>query len=118
MFIARRYGEVGLQELARFLQVKELSTTSHAVRRAEERLKEDSGFRRQADQILKRLDSSMQPDPFGLLCLEAGRCVIGRRDIKRVGGATRHRERADPGDQSYQLFSAKGCFGGCIGGIA
>ena len=57
--------EVGLQELARFLQVKELSTASHAVRQAEERLKEDSGFRRQADQILKRLDSSMQPDPFG-----------------------------------------------------
>ena len=59
-YIARRYGEVGLQELARFLQVKELSTASHAVRRAEERLKDDSGFRRQADQALKRLDSSMQ----------------------------------------------------------
>ncbi len=38
----------GLSELARFLQVKELSTASHAVRPAEERLKEDSGFRRQA----------------------------------------------------------------------
>ena len=37
----------GLSELARFLQVKELSTASHAVRPAEERLKEDSGFRRQ-----------------------------------------------------------------------
>ena len=59
-YIARRYGEVGLQELARFLQVKELSTASHAVRRAKERLKEDSGFRRQGDLALKRLDSSMQ----------------------------------------------------------
>ena len=59
-YIARRYGEVELQELARFLQVKELSTASHAVRRAEERLKEDSGFRRQADQALKRLNSFMQ----------------------------------------------------------
>jgi len=59
-YIARRYGEVGLPELARFLQVKELSTASHAVRRAKERLKQDSVFRRQADQVLKRLDSSMQ----------------------------------------------------------
>ena len=59
-YIARRHGEVELQELARFLQVKELSTASYAVRRAEEKLKEDSSFRRQADQALKRLDSSMQ----------------------------------------------------------
>ena len=51
-YIARRYGEVGLQELAKFLQVKELSTASHAVRRAKEWLKEASGFRRQADQAL------------------------------------------------------------------
>lgn len=59
-YIARRYGEVGLPELARFLQVKELSTASHTVRRAKERLKEDSAFRRQADQALKQLHSSMQ----------------------------------------------------------
>ena len=52
----------GLQELARFLQrSQDLSTASHAIRQAEERLKEDSGFRRQADQILKRLDSPMTP---------------------------------------------------------
>ena len=38
-----------------------MSTASHAVRRTKERLKEDSGFRRQADQALKRLNSSMQP---------------------------------------------------------
>jgi REP element-mobilizing transposase RayT len=59
-YIARRHGEVGVQELARFLQVKELSTASHAVRRAEKRLKEDSGFRRRVEQVLKRLDSTMQ----------------------------------------------------------
>lgn len=59
-YIARRHGEVGLPELARFLQVKELSTASHAMRRAEERLKEDSGFRRQVDRVLKRLHSSTQ----------------------------------------------------------
>jgi putative transposase len=59
-YIARRYGEVGLQELAKFLQVKELSTASHAVRRAEARLKNDSGFGRRVDQVLKRLVSSMQ----------------------------------------------------------
>lgn len=59
-YIARRYGEVGLPELARFLQVKEMSTASHAMRRAEERLKKDSDFRRQVEQVLKRLDSLMQ----------------------------------------------------------
>jgi REP-associated tyrosine transposase len=58
-YLARGYGEVRLPELAPFLQVKELSTASHAVRRARERLKEDSGFRRQPDQALKRLDSTM-----------------------------------------------------------
>lgn len=59
-YIARRHGEVGLPELARFLQVKELSTASHAVRRAQARLKNDSGFGRRVDQVLKRLDSSIQ----------------------------------------------------------
>jgi chromosomal replication initiation ATPase DnaA len=66
-YIARRYGEVGLQELARFLQVKELSTASHAVRRAEVRLKNDSGFGRRVDRVLKRLDSFMQ-DPLPPPC--------------------------------------------------
>ena len=50
-YIARRYGEVGLQELARFLQVKELSTASHAVRRAEACLKNESGFGRRVDRV-------------------------------------------------------------------
>jgi putative transposase len=59
-YIARRYGEVGLPELARFLQAKELSTASHAMRRAEERLKDDSSFRREVDLVLKHLHSSIQ----------------------------------------------------------
>jgi len=59
-YIARRYGEIGLSELARFLQVKELSKASHAMRRAEARLKNDSGFGRRVDQVLKRLASFMQ----------------------------------------------------------
>ena len=63
-YIARRHGEVELQELARFLQVKELSTASHAVRRAKARLKNDSDFGRRVEQVLKRLGSSIQPDSF------------------------------------------------------
>ena len=59
-YIARRHGEIGLRELARFLQVKELSTASHAMRRAEEKLKEDSGFSRQIDRVFKQLGSSIQ----------------------------------------------------------
>jgi hypothetical protein len=39
---------------------KELTTASHAMGRAEERLEADSGFRRRIDQVLKRLHSSMQ----------------------------------------------------------
>ena len=59
-YIARRHGNVGLPALARFLQVKELSTGSHAVRRAEEKLKEDSRFRHYVNRVLKRLDSLIQ----------------------------------------------------------
>jgi putative transposase len=45
-YIARRYGEIGLEELVRFFQVKELSTASQVVRWAEARLKNDSVFGR------------------------------------------------------------------------
>ena len=59
--VARRHSDVGLEELARWLQVKELSTPSHAVRRAEERMKDDARFARQLRQVLKMLVcSSMQ----------------------------------------------------------
>lgn len=60
-YIARRHSDVGLGELARWLQVKELSTPSHGVRRAEERLKNDPRFAREYRRVLKILDrSSMQ----------------------------------------------------------
>jgi putative transposase len=59
-YVCRHHGEVGLEELAKFLGVKELSTVSHATKRAEARLKEDSRFSRQLEGALKRLDSSMQ----------------------------------------------------------
>jgi chromosomal replication initiation ATPase DnaA len=60
-YLSRRYGDVGLGELARFLGVKELSTPSHAVGRAEKRLQEDASFRRQLERTLKIVtDSFMQ----------------------------------------------------------
>ena len=54
-YLGRRHGEAGLEELRRFLQVRELSTASHAVRRAEARLGQESGFRRLLDHTLRRL---------------------------------------------------------------
>jgi len=62
--MAQRHSDVGLGELARYLQVKELSTPSHAVRRGEERMKNDLGFARQLRRAFKILDhSSIQADP-------------------------------------------------------
>jgi putative transposase len=55
--IARRHSDVGLGELSRWLQVKELSTPSHAVRRAEKRMKSDTSFARQLQRVLKILGS-------------------------------------------------------------
>jgi chromosomal replication initiator protein len=55
-YLGRRHGEVGLEELRRYLQVRELSTVSHAVKRAEARLGKEPGMRRVLEQILKRLN--------------------------------------------------------------
>jgi len=85
-YIARRYGEVGLQELARFLQVKELSTASHAVRRAEARLKNDSGFGRRVEQVLKRLGSSIQPDSIYPLAPPIWTCSPQYNPVVRNAG--------------------------------
>jgi putative transposase len=61
MYLARRHGEISLKELVDFLSVKEMSTVSHGVKRAEVRLKEDRDFRQSVDRILKKLAySSMQ----------------------------------------------------------
>jgi hypothetical protein len=60
-YVSRRHGAVSLTELRGFLGVKELSTPSHALRRAERRLIDDRGFRRQLQRVLDLLvDSSMQ----------------------------------------------------------
>jgi len=55
-YLGRRYGEAGLEELRRYLQVRELSTVSHAVKRAEGRLEQEPGFRRLRDRTLKALE--------------------------------------------------------------
>ena len=57
-YVSRRHSDVGLRELARFLGVKELSTPSHGLRRAEQRIRTDSSFRRQLDRIFKLLGHS------------------------------------------------------------
>jgi chromosomal replication initiation ATPase DnaA len=60
-YVSRRHGAVSLTELRAFLGVKELSTPSHALRRAETRLTDDRGFRRQLERVLDVLgNSSMQ----------------------------------------------------------
>jgi REP element-mobilizing transposase RayT len=55
-YVARHHGQVRMSELAKLLQVKESSTPSHAVRRAEERLKVEANFRRLLDQVMRELD--------------------------------------------------------------
>ena len=57
-YVSRRHSDVGLRELARFLGVKELSTPSHGVRRAEQRIKDDPSFRGQLDGVLPNLGYS------------------------------------------------------------
>ena len=60
-YVSRRHSDVSLEELARFLGVKELSTPSHAVRRAEQRIKSEPKFHRDLNRVLANLDrSSMQ----------------------------------------------------------
>ena len=57
-YLARRHGDVGLRELTRFLRVKELSTGSHGLRRAEQRLSKEPEFRGQVERVLKTLSPS------------------------------------------------------------
>lgn len=58
IYLARRYGDASLREMVGFLGVKEMSTVSHGIRRAERRLKDDKTFRRQVDEALNRLSHS------------------------------------------------------------
>jgi chromosomal replication initiation ATPase DnaA len=54
-YVARHHGQVNMTELAKVLQVKEASTPSHAVRRAEDRLKAEADFRRLLDEVIQKL---------------------------------------------------------------
>jgi len=58
MYIARRYSEASLGEIVGLLGVKDMSTVSHGIRRAEGRLGDEEGFRRQVNEVLKRLSHS------------------------------------------------------------
>ena len=61
VYVARKHSDIGLRELVNFLSVKELSTPSHGLRRAEERVKSDARFRQRIEKVLKVLvHSSMQ----------------------------------------------------------
>lgn len=55
-YVARHYGQVRMSELAKLLRVREASTPSHAVRRAEERLRAEANFRRLLDEVMQKLD--------------------------------------------------------------
>src|SRR5574341_404769 len=53
-YVARHHGQARTIELAQFLHVKEVSTPSHAVRRAEEWLRAEANFRRLLDQVVQK----------------------------------------------------------------
>jgi putative transposase len=58
MYIARRYSGARLQEIVRWLGVRDVSTVSHGVKRAERRLKEEGPFRQQIQDTLRALARS------------------------------------------------------------
>ena len=55
MYMARRYSGASLQEIVRWLGVRDVSTVSHGVKRAEERLKVQELFRQQLEETLRTL---------------------------------------------------------------
>lgn len=58
MYIGRGYSEANLKEIGSWLGVREVSTISHGVRRAEVRLRENGEFRCQVEGVLRRLSNS------------------------------------------------------------
>ena len=58
VYVARKHSDIGLRELVNFLSVKELSTPSHGLRRAEARVKSDAKFRQRIAKVLKVLSHS------------------------------------------------------------
>jgi putative transposase len=55
MYMARRYSGASLQEIVRWLGVRDVSTVSHGVRRAERRVREEGSFRQQIEETLRKL---------------------------------------------------------------
>lgn len=51
--MARRHGDIALKEFAGFLKVKEVSSISHGLKRAERRRHEDRRFNRQVQSVLR-----------------------------------------------------------------
>lgn len=58
MFVGRRYSGASLLKIIARLGVRDVATVTHGVRRAELRLEKERDFRRQAEQILRRLSHS------------------------------------------------------------
>lgn len=55
MYVARRYSKASLEEVVSYLGVRDLSTVSHGVRRAERRMREEQDFREDVERALKGL---------------------------------------------------------------
>ena len=55
MYVARRYSEASLAEIVSHLGVRDRSTVSHGVRRAERRIREEQDFRDEVERVLKGL---------------------------------------------------------------
>jgi chromosomal replication initiation ATPase DnaA len=55
MYVARRYSEASLEEVVRHLGVRDRSTVSHGVKRAERRVREEKDFRGQVEEVLEEL---------------------------------------------------------------
>jgi len=60
MYVARRYTGASLREMLPHLGVRDISTVSHGVKRAEDRLSHEGAFRGRLGQVLKRLNSRIQ----------------------------------------------------------
>ena len=55
MYLARRHSDASLVDIASYLGVRDISTVSHGVKRAERRIKEEQDFREEIEQVLKEL---------------------------------------------------------------
>ncbi|MFQ5998924.1 MAG: transposase [Candidatus Bathyarchaeia archaeon] len=58
MYMARRHSSATLRDVLMYLGVRDVSTVSHGIRRAERRLKEDQHFNRQVKTVIKNLANS------------------------------------------------------------